>query len=77
MTMNPMKLMKLKGSFDTFTAEHPQCVSFLQAVYPNGIREGSVLEISVTTPEGKPLRYRMTVTPSDMALFRDLAELAK
>ncbi len=75
--LNPMKLMKMKDSWETFTRNHPQFPAFLQAVYPNGVQAGTVLEIGVTPPDGKPLRYRMTVTQEDMELFAGLSELTK
>lgn len=75
--MNPLKLMKLKGAWETFQTNHPQFLTFLQAVYPNGVKVGSVLDISITAPDGKPLRYRMTVSEQDMALFREMQELTK
>lgn len=75
--MNPLKLMKLKAAWETFQTSHPQFVSFLQAVYPGGVQVGAVLDISVTPPNSKPLRYHMTVNEQDMALFREMQELTK
>lgn len=75
--LNPMKLMKLKGAWDAFNKDHPQFQSFLSAVYPSHLQEGSVLEITATPQSGKPLRYRMTVTERDMALFTELQDLER
>lgn len=75
--LNPMKLMKLKGAWETFSRSHPQLQTFLQAVYPDSVQKGAVLEITVTPPEGKPLRYRMTVTEGDMALFKELQDMER
>lgn len=75
--LNPMKLMKLKGAFESFNKDHPQFQSFIDAVYPSHLQKGSVLEITATPPEGKPLRYRMTVTEKDMALFKELQDLER
>lgn len=75
--MNPLKLVKIKSSWDQFNQNHPQFVPFLNAVYPANLKVGTTLEIGVTSPDGKPLRYRMTVTEADMTLFSQLQELAE
>ncbi len=75
--LNPMKLMKMKGAWERFQADHPQFAPFLQAACSRGLQEGAVLEIAVTDPAGQPLRYRMTVTAQDMELFRELQDMGK
>lgn len=76
-SLNPIKLMKLKGTWERFQSDHPQFTPFLQAVGTRGLQEGAVLELSVTDPAGQPLRYRMTVTAQDMELFRELQDMTK
>ena len=39
--------------------------------------EGTIIEITVTTPEGKSLNTNVKLTGSDIELFRDLTDLAK
>lgn len=74
--MNPAKLFKLKSAWDTFTKNHPKFPQFLSAVQQNAIREGSIIEINVTTPEGKTLSTNLKLTASDMELLRSLSEMA-
>lgn len=76
-SVNPMKLLKLKGAWERFQTAHPQLTPFLQAVGSRGLQEGTVLDLSVTAPDGQPLRYRMTVTAQDMELFSELQDMAK
>lgn len=51
--MNPMKLLQIKNMWDGFVSRHPKFPNFLKAVSQNGIQEGTVLEVQITTPEGK------------------------
>ena len=41
------------------------------------VREGSVIEMSVTDPEGKKLCANIRVTADDMDMLRQLAELGQ
>ena len=71
--MNPMELMKLKGYLDTFKRNHPKVPMFFPAA--QSIGEGSVIEISVTSPEGKKICTNMRVTAEDMDLVRNLKNI--
>lgn len=73
--MNPMKLLQLKNMWNGFVSRHPKVPSFLNAVAKNGLEEGSVLEISVTTPEGKTMTSNIKVTKEDAELIQSLKNL--
>jgi len=75
--LNPVKLMRLKTAFESFTESHPQLKTFWEKAYPDLLVPGSALEITVTSPEGKPLRYRMTATEGDMDFFSEIKELER
>ena len=54
MNLNQLAMLqKLKSGIDRFRANHPKFPLFLKAVSQDALKEGSVIEISVTTPEGK------------------------
>lgn len=72
MGMNPMALLKAKKSWETFVGNHPRFPAFLQAVQGAGIQEGTVIEISVTTPEGRNMMTNVKITDSDMQVFEEL-----
>ncbi|MHB8127027.1 MAG: hypothetical protein ACYDEJ_15585 [Desulfitobacteriaceae bacterium] len=74
---NPSKIMKLKNSWDTFTQNHPKFPGFINAVQKNGLEEGTIIEINVTTADGKPLSSNIKLTQSDIEMIRDLSELSK
>ena len=65
MAVNPMQLMKLRERFSVFQSQHPRFVPFLQ--YAGGsIREGSVIEMKITDPDGHDMITNIKVTPQDM-----------
>ena len=51
--LNPMSLIKYKDMWNKFTANHPKFPHFLKAVSQNALSEGTLIEINVTTPDGK------------------------
>jgi len=75
--MNPAKLFKLKGAWETFSRNHPKFPQFVSAVQQNAIKEDSMIEINITTLEGKTLSTNLKLTQSDMDLFRELSEMSK
>ena len=75
--INPAKLFKMKSLWDRFVENHPKFPQFMNAVQSNGIHEGAVIEITVTTPEGKNISTNVKITASDKEMFAELAELTK
>lgn len=75
--MNPMKLLQLKSAWERFRSNHPKFPRFLTAVYQQSIRQGTVIEFHVTTPEGETLSSNIRLKADDIALFRELQDLMK
>ncbi len=75
--MNPMKLLQMKSSWERFQKNHPKFLGFIGAIQRQGIREGMILEIKVTSPEGEELVTNLKVTSDDIALLQELQELSK
>ena len=73
--MNPMKLMQVKAVWDKFSANHPKFPKFLRAVGNGTIQTGTVIEVSVTTAEGKNYSTNLKIQEEDMELFRELKEM--
>lgn len=71
--MNPMNIMKMKNLLDRFKKNHPKVPMFFSAAGQN-IDVDSVIEIKVTTIDGKELCTNMKVTKEDMDLLRQLKE---
>jgi len=75
--MNPAKLLKMKGYWDRFVKNHPKFPMFINAVRSNALEVGSVIEITVTTAEGKSISTNIKVTQSDKEMLGELTELLK
>lgn len=73
--MNPMNIMKIKGLMDQFSASHPRVPMFFRDA-SQCIGEDSVIDITVTTAEGKILRTNMKVTAQDLELIGQLKNLS-
>lgn len=71
--INPMKLMQLKGMGDRFKANHPKIPGFMNAAMQS-IAEGSIIEMSVISPDGKKLCTNMRVTAEDMQMLKEAKE---
>ena len=75
--MNPIKLLQLKNAWDCFKGNHPKFPKFLSALYQKGMKEGTVIEFRVTTPDGEELAANLKLKGDDIALFRELQDLLK
>lgn len=73
--MNPMKLLQLKSAMDRFRTNHPKFPKYLSAVYQKGIRENTLIEFKVTTPEGEELTANIRLKEDDIALFQEMKDL--
>lgn len=68
-------LQQLKSGIDRFRAAHPKFPLFLKAVSQDALREGSVIEITVTTPEGKNYCSNVKLNADDMELMETLKQM--
>ncbi|MDD6102504.1 MAG: hypothetical protein PUB67_05265 [Clostridiales bacterium] len=68
--MNPKDLMKFMQAKNTFNTNHPRVEPFIKAVVADGIREGSVIEVKVISPEGEAKVCNIRVRESDIELLR-------
>ncbi len=72
--MNPIAMMQLKPMFENFRDRHPKFVQFFSYA-GKSITEGSLVEITVTDPEGKKIVTNIRVDSEDIALFKRLKEM--
>lgn len=72
--MNPMALMQVKGLLDRFKNSHPKVPMFFKAA-SQSISEGSIIEICVTSPDGKKINTNMKVTAEDLELVEQLKNI--
>ncbi len=73
--MNPMKLFQLKSQWEKFNQNHPKFTPFVKAVAANGLQVGTVIEVSITTPEGKNFATNIKVCESDLEMIEAIKGL--
>lgn len=74
--MNPMDLMKIMSAKNRFQANHPKFGAFLKAAFAGGIQEGTILELTVTKPDGEKMTTNLKVQPSDLKLLNELRNMS-
>ena len=70
--INPAALFKLKGAFSEFSQNHPKLLPFLKDAAANSLKEGTVVEISVTTPDGRSIKSNIRLSERDVQLFSEV-----
>ena len=75
--MNPAMLFTLKKKFEDFQSRHPKFAMFGQDLMRSGVGEGSVIDITVTLPDGRTLQSNMRVTAEDVELIKDLGSMGR
>jgi len=63
-------MMKLMGAWNTFKGNHPKFPSFCKAVQQKALKEDTVIEIIVTTPDGEKIETSLKVMESDLDLLQ-------
>ena len=75
MAMDMGNMMKIMGAWNTFKKNHPKFPAFCRAVASRGIREDTIIEISITSPEGEKIETNIKVKASDLELMRELSQM--
>lgn len=75
MNMNPMMLLQLKAGWERFKSGHPKFPRFLNAVSQNALSEGTLVEIKITTPDGRDYCSNLKLNEGDMELIEQFKEL--
>lgn len=75
--MNPAALFRLKGAWQSFTQNHPKFPLFLQAVQNTPMQAGTVIDLKITTPEGKTMQTNVRLTASDLELIASLRDMVQ
>ena len=74
--INPTQLFQVMGAWQKFTANHPKFPKFLKAVAAEGIQEHTIIEVSVTTPEGKTYCSNLKITQDDLDLLEQFKHIS-
>ena len=70
--VNPAMLLTLKKKWEEFSVRHPQFVSFIQALKGRGVTEGSIIDITVTMPDGEKFQSNLKLSAEDIEMIRSL-----
>lgn len=73
--MNPMKIMQAKAAMNQFEKRHPKLPLFMDAVKNTALTEGTVIEIKVSTPQGKNYVTNLKLTKEDVELLKQQEKL--
>lgn len=73
---NPMEIMKLMGMWNTFKSNHPKFPKFMAAAaQPGVITEYTILEMKITTPDGRTMETNLKITASDLEMIQQLKNI--
>lgn len=72
---NPAAILQMMNLWSRFQNNHPKFPKFLSAVVRNGIREGSIIEIKVTTADGESFDSNLKVNADDMEMIEQIKSL--
>lgn len=70
-------IQKAKEAADRFRKNHPKFPPFMEAVGRNALKDGTLIEISVTTPDGTRYESNLKLNSEDMELMEMLTSLTK
>ena len=70
MNMNPMLLMQLQQRLSLFQQDHPKVMPFLQMLKGNAVKEGTIVEMRVTDPDGNEYVSNIRLTQTDVETIK-------
>lgn len=73
---NPAALLQMMNLWSRFQKNHPKFPKFLAAVARDGIREGTIIEIKVTTAEGESFDSNLKITADDMDMIEQIKNIS-
>lgn len=71
------KLQALKKHLSAFQKNHPKFQHFLGAVSRDALEEGTIIEISVSSPEGKNYVTNLKLCSEDLEFLNALQNMNK
>ena len=75
--MDMGNLMKMMAAWSTFTKNHPKFPAFCKAVAKAGIKEDTIIEVIVTTPDAERIETSLRVQASDIELLNSLSQMTR
>ncbi len=75
--MNPAMIFKLKNLQKRFVSDHPKFPAFLNAVRNKGLSEGTILAMTVTSPDGTTLETNIKLTQNDIDAYHEIMSMSQ
>lgn len=72
--MNPLSLVKLKPLLKKFKEDHPKFLMFVRKALQE-TNENSIVEVKITTAEGKEYFTNIKVSENDMNLINEMRNI--
>ncbi len=73
--VNPAVLLTFKKKIEEFGMRHPRFVSFVQTLKGREMPVGTVIDISVTMPDGETLQSNIKLTEEDLEMLKALSNM--
>lgn len=70
-------IQKAKETMDRFRKNHPKFPAFIEAVSKNALKDGTLIEITVTTPDGTSYESNLKLNSEDMELLEMITSFNK
>lgn len=77
MAVNPFQLMQLEQLFETFKHSHPKFPLFFKAAARDALTEGTIVEITVKSPDGKEMCTNLKLNASDLELIQAMKQMKR
>ena len=68
--MDKMIMNEARNRINMFNNEHPKVLPFLDMLKKNAVEEGTVVEMRVTTPDGKEYVSNIRLTKTDVETIK-------
>ena len=65
-------MMKIMSAWNIFKRNHPKFPAFCNAVSKRALKEGSIMAITVTTPDGEKIETNLRIKAEDLELLKEL-----
>ena len=72
---NPAKLLQLKKQYSAFLDRHPKFMRYLAYITDHYMEEGSVMDVTVTAPDGRSLHGNAKLTAEDVAFLQEVRQM--
>lgn len=74
---NPNMIFQIRALWERFERNHPKLPRFFQVVGSECMQAGTIIEISVTKPDGETLTSNIRLNEEDMELIETVKGLAR